>query len=146
MVKPTVGLIIGRFQPLHKGHIYLIKEGLKIARTLVIGIGSANIIDFDNPFSAEERERTVKEMLKEEHLDEHIIKIVRLDDNPSDSIWLKQLLEKTGAIDVVIGNNERVKEIFENAGYQVQDVPYFKRDIYEGKKLREQLRKEKKLV
>lgn len=142
MVKPTIGLIIGRFQPLHKGHIYLIKEGLKIAKKLVIGIGSANIIDFDNPFSADERERTLKEMIQKEHLDSHIIKIIRLDDNPSDSIWLKQLLQKTGSIDVVIGNNERVKGIFENAGYKVQDIPYFKRHIYEGRKIREKMRRD----
>ena len=84
-------------------------------------------------------------MLKNEGLDNNILNIVRLDDNPSDSIWLKQLLAKTGEVEVVIGNNERVKEIFENADYQVQEIPYFKRHIYEGKKIREKMRRDLKL-
>ena len=139
------GLIIGRFQPLHKGHIYLIKAGLTIADKLVIGIGSANVVDFDNPFSVEDREKTLKEMLKRENLDEHIIKVIRLDDNSSDKVWLKQVLEKTGPLDIVIGNNDRVKGIFENAGHTVQEIPYFKRHIYEGRKIRERMRKASRL-
>ncbi len=145
MKKYKVGLIIGRFQPLHEGHIYLIKEGLKIAGKIVICIGSANVSDFDNPFSVGEREVTLKQKLAEKKLGQHIAQIVQLDDDPSDEVWLKNIIKQTGPIDVVIGNNERVKRILENAEYKVQEIPFYKRHIYEGKKIREEMRRRNKL-
>jgi nicotinamide-nucleotide adenylyltransferase len=146
MAEYRTGLIIGRFQPLHKGHISLIKQALAIADKVIIGIGSANITDFDNPFSADIREQVLKKMIAEEKLDKYVTKIVRLDDNPSDAIWLEQVLEKAGKIDVIIGNNDRVKKILENAAHKVKQVDFYKREIYEGKKIREKMRKENKLM
>jgi nicotinamide-nucleotide adenylyltransferase len=50
------GLMLGRFQPFHKGHLALTKQILSECDELVIIIGSAqfNFIDKD-PFSAGER-------------------------------------------------------------------------------------------
>ena len=36
------GLLIGRMQPVHKGHISVINETLKEVDELIIGIGSAD--------------------------------------------------------------------------------------------------------
>lgn len=145
-MKYHTGLIIGRFQPLHKGHISLIKQGLTIADKIIIAIGSANVDDFDNPFSADEREQALREMLTKQNLEERVIKIIRLDDIPSDALWLEQTLQKAGPIDVIIGNNDRVKKILENANYKVKQVDFYKREIYEGKKIRAQMRKQNKLT
>ena len=46
-------LIVGRFQPFHKGHLFLIKKALEKANKIIIGIGSANIIDENNPIDFE---------------------------------------------------------------------------------------------
>ena len=66
---------------------------------------------------------------------------IPLDDNPSDNIWLAELLKKAGKIDVVFGNNEWPNEIFEKAGFKVVRVPLYKRNIYEGTKIRAKLHK-----
>lgn len=47
---------IGRFQPLHKGHIDVIEQALQKAERLIIVVGShAKASDFRNPFSSSER-------------------------------------------------------------------------------------------
>lgn len=138
--------VIGRFQPFHKGHLYLIKEALIVADKAVIGIGSANVIDFDNPYPIEERIEMVKKAIHEAGLDEYIEGIVTIDDVYNDEKWLKLALEKVHDVDLIVGNNDWVNDIFENAGYNVLRVPFYKRHIYQGKVIREKLRKQNKLA
>ena len=55
--KYKFGLILGRFNPLHIGHEYLINYALSKCDILLIFIGSANKnLSLSNPFSYEERE------------------------------------------------------------------------------------------
>lgn len=140
MKKFKKAYIIGRFQPFHKGHLFLIKETLKVAEKAVIGIGSANITGRDNPYSASERMSMLNEAIRKHHLEQYIEKIITIDDVPDDKEWLKLALEKVNDIDLVAGNNNWVNDIFEHAGFAVLRVPYYKRYIYEGKKIRAHLR------
>lgn len=51
-----LALIIGRFQPLHEGHLDLINHALEAADKVLVLVGSTNKLpDFKNPFSYEER-------------------------------------------------------------------------------------------
>ena len=60
-------LLIGRFQPFHKGHLQAIKKILKEANEVVIVIGSSQFKNtVENPFSAEERLEMIRQALKEE--------------------------------------------------------------------------------
>src|SRR5581483_11163572 len=56
-------LVIMRMQPLHFGHIFLMKQALITSSSLIIGIGSSQTHNEDNPWSApmrrERLERTV---------------------------------------------------------------------------------------
>ncbi len=62
-----IGLLIGRFQPLHKGHIKAIKRILEEVDGLIIVIGSSQHTgSLENPFSAVEREEMLKRALKQE--------------------------------------------------------------------------------
>ncbi len=131
------GLLVGRFQPFHKGHLYLIKKALENVDTLTIGIGSSNISDEKNPFSFEKRKQMLGKVLKEEGIEDKVKKIVGIADDPSDDVWLKNTLELTGAIDIYFGNDEWTTGIFEKAGLPVLRIPYFRRDLYEGTLIRE---------
>lgn len=137
------GLIIGRFQPFHKGHAYLFQKALEIADELVIGIGSIGVVDRDNPFDLKDRQKMLSIFLSKEKLRNRIQKIVSLYNNPDDSVWLKETLRKTGPIDVVIGNNEWVNGIFEGAHIPVVRIGHYKRDILEGTKIRQRIREHK---
>jgi nicotinamide-nucleotide adenylyltransferase len=133
------GFVLGRFQPIHKGHQYLIDRALEQCDEVVIGIGSANVQDEKNPFSFEQRLQQIQRILSEKKYRGRTVSIVAVDDDPDDAVWLKVLINKTGKIDVVFGNNEWPNGIFEKAGYKVIRVPLYKRHIYEGTKIRKRL-------
>lgn len=133
------GLVLGRFQPFHKGHQHLIDKALEECETLVIAVGSANMQDEKNPFTFEERREKIQEALSQTAYGGRIAAVVPLDDNPDDDVWLRELLRKAGPLDVVYGNNEWPNGIFEKAGYTVVRVPLYKRHIYEGTKIRKRM-------
>ena len=54
------GLLIGRFQPFHLGHLDALKFALSKVEKLWIGIGSSNKPNQkQNPFSADERKQMI---------------------------------------------------------------------------------------
>ncbi len=56
-----LGIFIGRFQPLHLGHVALIKQALSQCDTLLIAIGSADRArSFKNPWTFNERKTLIK--------------------------------------------------------------------------------------
>jgi nicotinamide-nucleotide adenylyltransferase len=139
-----IALIVGRFQPFHKGHLYLIKKALKIADKITIGIGSANISDENNPLDFETRKKIIKAVAYKEKIEEKIIKIVPLDDFFDDKKWLENVKKQIGDFDVVLGNNDWTNNILEKAGYKVIKVDYLKRGVYEGWRIRKLIREGKK--
>ena len=55
------GCILGRFQPLHKGHAHLIEEALKHCEKVLVFVGSSQAKRLpQNPFSYEERAEMLK--------------------------------------------------------------------------------------
>ena len=134
------GLIIWRFQPVHYGHIFLIKQALEITHSIIIGIGSSNERNADNPWSIEQREQRLARVVDALAIKERVFKIVRLSDYMNDDLWLEETLRKTGDVDVVVGNNDWVNSIFARANYPVITTPFYHRDMFEGRRIREYLR------
>ena len=59
------GLVLGRFQPFHFGHLELIKEMVRGEIEPLICIGSAQHSHTDeNPFTAEERKEMIYTIMK----------------------------------------------------------------------------------
>ena len=59
------GLLIGRFQPFHLGHLEALQFASSKVDKLWVGLGSSNKpVDKDNPFTAEQR----KEIRRRPHL------------------------------------------------------------------------------
>ncbi|HEV2339473.1 MAG TPA: adenylyltransferase/cytidyltransferase family protein [Patescibacteria group bacterium] len=133
-----------RGQPWHPGHVHVIQAALLIANQLIIGIGSANISRTDeNPWTANERKTMLIDLLKREQIDRNRIRIITIDDDPSDDIWLQKTLEKTGKqIDVVVSNNEWVSSIFQNAHYVTQTVPFLGGTLPNGKAYEKRIKAE----
>lgn len=64
--KYSVAIIIGRFQPLHIGHIELLRTAFSKADKVIIFIGSANSPrTIENPFTYDERFTLIKSILKD---------------------------------------------------------------------------------
>lgn len=97
MSKYDVAFIIGRFQPVHIGHIKMINAAKEIAKKVVILLGSANASpSVRNPFSAEDR-------IKFLNLEFPNVQVIQLMDYPySDRMWVSQVEEIMGRFS---GNN-----------------------------------------
>lgn len=64
-IKKKYSLMVGRFQPLHEGHIKMIKTVLKCGQPVLVGVRDTEM-DENNPYTYEER----KDMLEKEFNDE----------------------------------------------------------------------------
>ena len=143
-MKYPAALIVGRFQPFHKGHLFLIKKALEKADKIIIGIGSANIIDVNNPIDFEMRKKIIKAVFYKEKIEDKLIKIVPLDDFFDDKKWLKNLEKQVGKFDPALGNNDWTNNILKKAGYKVLKVDYYKRSLFEGWRIRKLIKEGKK--
>lgn len=57
-------VVIGRFQPPHRGHIYLLKEARKLCQKVIVVVGSTNQArDTRNPWTFEERSQMLAHAL-----------------------------------------------------------------------------------
>lgn len=137
------GLVIGRFQPFHKGHLFLINKSLEIADTIVLAIGSAQKSDEKNPFGLEARKKMLAEVVKNESLASKVLGIVPLYDNPSDDLWFKDLISKVSDFDVTIGNNPWNNGIIEKEGIPVVTVGLYNREELEAAKIRSLMQENK---
>ena len=143
-MKNRLALIVGRFQPFHKGHLFLIKKALEKADRIIIGIGSANILDVNNPIDFETRRKIIKAVFYKENIEEKLAKIVPLDDFFDDQKWLFNLKKQVGEFDLALGHNEWTNNILEKAGHKVLRVVYYKRSLYEGWRIRKLIKEGKK--
>ena len=86
-----LGVLIGRFQPLHAGHRELIRQAKANCKYLIILIGSANKSrSIKNPWSYTERAGCIENFLYHENISNVILK--PLNDYPySDSQWLNDV-------------------------------------------------------
>ena len=134
-----VGLIIGRFQPFHWGHVRLIEWVRGDGSEVHVGIGSSQFANTrENPFTAEERRRMLDAANAALGL-----KVTRIDDVPDlfdDDKWVAHVESCCGQFDVVYSNNEWTAGLFAKAGYEVRPTPMFERERHEGAKLRELVR------
>jgi len=125
------GLFIGRFQPLHIGHLAVIEEMDRNPDLdeLIIGIGSyqydyihkkpdMNITD--NPFTGEERCKMIEQVTKN-HIEKktHIIPIPDIHNYPRWADHVKGLMPE---FHVVYSGNTIVKKLFEEQGYKVISI------------------------
>lgn len=138
-----IGLVVGRFQPFHKGHLYLFKKSLKVSDKIIIAVGSSNITNKDNPLSYITRVKMLKKVITEENLENRVLKIIPSPDDPSDDVWLEKLLKNAGKFDIAFGNNDWTNDILEKAGYKVTGIRFLNRKMFQGVIIRKLFKKGK---
>lgn len=83
----TTGVFIGRFQPLHNGHVEIIEDALRQNEKVLLFVGSANRgRSCKNPFTFDERKNFIEQTFKTDKL-----QVLPLNDYPLDSDWLNSL-------------------------------------------------------
>ncbi len=122
----NVGLFIGRFQPFHNGHLSAIEEIAKETDLIIVGIGSAQYSHtFDNPFTVKERAEMVENCLTGR------IKytVAPIPDIHNHGRWVEHVEKIVPEFDVVYANNLVVKQLFEEKGYKVKNIPLKKTKV-----------------
>jgi len=117
-------LILGRFQPLHNGHLKVIKDAANADRELVIAIGSAQKKDEkDNPFSASERKIMIEKVLESENIQARISEIP---DMTTDDSYVQHVIDRIGGKPKkVITENPWTLRLFKDAGIDVEVTPRY---------------------
>jgi len=118
-------LFVGRFQPMHLGHLKVIKWILKKYDKIIIVIGSSrDSFTEKNPFTLEERKKMIQDTLKSEKIQEKRYKIISIPDVYDDKIWVESILRKA-KFDVVFTKNPWTKKCFTRTKIPVEPHPMF---------------------
>ena len=139
-----IGLLIGRFQPFHLGHLDAVKFALSSVDELLIGIGSSNRFNEKrNPFTADERKEMIDASLDESTLGK--IKIYYIPDVSDHDKWTYHIDEIVPKYDVVFSNDEFTHALFGKRGIKVISVPLKQREILSGTDIRVKIRDDRDL-
>lgn len=132
-------LFVGRFQPLHLGHLDVVQRLARDHDEVVVGIGSANVShSFANPFTGGERVEMVHAALREAGVDGAIV--VPIPDIGRNSLWVSHVCSLVPSFDALFTNNPLMRRLFEEAGVAVKPAPFHVREQYEGTRIRALMR------
>jgi len=134
------GLLVGRFQPFHNGHLHAVKFALKKVDMLWIAIGSAQKShEQKNPFTAGERLAMIKATLDANKINPKKWLAVPVNDANVHSLWVSQVDMLIPKYDVVFTNDPFSTMLFKEHGKKVMKIPFLKRKVLEGTAIRQQI-------
>ena len=129
------GLLIGRFQPFHLGHLDAVLFGLARTENLFICIGSSNKSnERKNPFSAEERREMITLSIEPSITDR--IKIFDIPDVGDHEKWTFEIDKIVPKYDVIFTNDEFTKTLFGKRKISVISVVLKDREKFSGTNIR----------
>ncbi|WP_456472655.1 nicotinamide-nucleotide adenylyltransferase [Methanocaldococcus sp.] len=130
-------LLVGRFQPFHKGHLNVILKIMEEVDELVIVIGSAEKShSIENPFTAGERILMISKALKKYNFPFYTIPIKDIEFN---SLWVPYVESLTPKFDIVYSGNPLVRLLFKERGYKVKKPKLYNREKYSGEEIRKRM-------
>jgi len=136
------GLLIGRFQPFHLGHLDAVLFGLSRTENLFVGIGSSNKSnERKNPFSAEERTEMIISSIESSMIDQ--IKIFNIPDVDNHEKWTFEIDQIVPKYDAVFTNDEFTKTLFEKRKIDVIPVVLKDREKFSGTNIRNLITEDK---
>ena len=138
MQKSERGLMIGRFQPFHRGHLYLVQQILSECNELVIAIGSSQFnYTFSNPFTAGERIHMIHEALIEENVSLDKVYIIPIPNSENNSIWLQHLKSMVPKFNVLYTGNAFVEGlVIGDENVQIKNPDFLEEGKYKGTHIR----------
>lgn len=134
------GLLVGRLQPIHDGHMDVINRILDEVDEVVISIGSAQLSHtLKDPFTAGERTMMITKALTENGVPPSKYYITPIQDVTCNSLWVAQVKMLTPPFEMVYSGNPLVQRLFLEAGYDVKTPPLFNRKVYSGTEVRRRM-------
>ncbi|RMW40065.1 MAG: nicotinamide-nucleotide adenylyltransferase [Nitrosopumilus sp.] len=130
------GLLIGRFQPFHLGHLEALRFALSKVDKLWLGLGSSNKpTEKNNPFSAEERKEMILSSIDDSMKEK--ISIYFIPDLDNHVRWIEKIDTIVPEFDIVFSNDELTNHLYSKRDVQVMPIPFLKRDELSGTNVRD---------
>ena len=134
------GILVGRFQPFHAGHLAVVRE-VRTARPseeLILGVGSAQeSYTWKNPFTAGERLEMIHLALDEAELGG--VWAVPLPDIQRHAMWVRYVESMVPRFERVYTNNPLTRLLFEQSDYAVDAPKLVDREQLQGEVVRQRL-------
>jgi nicotinamide-nucleotide adenylyltransferase len=135
-------LFLGRFQPFHLGHLFVIEEILKNFKRIKIGIGSSQLSHARNdPFTSEERQQFIKSTLDSVGLNTKY-EIFEIPDIFNAEKWVDHVISIVGYFDELVSNSDWVRQLFQNKGYNIAEKLPFKMEDLNATRIRQLISKD----
>jgi len=135
--KRKSALFIGRFQPFHKGHLYVITNILTLHEKIKIGIGSSQLSHSKNdPFTSEERRQFIEASLQDKGITPAQYEIFEIPDIFNAKKWVDHVISIVGDVDIIYSNSEWVRELFQNKGFKLGDKLLIEMEKYNATNIR----------
>lgn len=132
------GLVVGRFQPFHKGHLSVIRECLGKCDELIVVIGSAEESHtMRNPFTAGERFQMILSCLTPQERPRVLIVPIR--DVNRYSVWVNHLESYLPPFDIVFSNSDLTRSLMKQAGYEVRKTKAYNVREYSATEIRKRI-------
>lgn len=134
-------VFIGRFQPVHKGHLHTIKQILDKGEDIIIVIGSSQYSHTpDNPFTGGERVMLIKRALMDEGIPLDRVDIIPLADINIHPLWIAHMKSFVPYFDKAYSHNPLVSRLLKDAGVKVEETKLLDRSTYSAKHIRDLMR------
>ncbi len=134
------GLLVGRYQPFHLGHLAVVQEvrASRADQELILGVGSAQeSYTWKNPFTCGERLEMIARALAEHHIGGVIA--IPLPDIQRHALWVRYVESVLPPFQRVYTNNPLTRLLFEQAKYPVESPTLVDRARLEGEAVRDHL-------
>ena len=142
MQKFKVGLFVGRFQPLHRGHMHALGFAGASCEKLIVAVGSAQESGTEkNPLPARVRMKIIRTAIRNSKINEKVIRFVMVPDFGNGDAWFNYIIRRVPKIDVVFSGDPDTKRIFRSHKITVVTPAWHKRHRFSATKVRHRIRK-----
>ena len=137
------GLLIGRFQPFHLGHLAALRFALPKFDKLWLGLGSSNKpMEKNNPFSVDERKKMILSSIEDSIKNK--ISIFPIPDLDNHVKWIQNIDTIVPDYEIIFSNDPMTDHLYSKRKIQVITIPFLKRDQLSGTRLRDLIKSDQK--
>ena len=130
------GLLIGRFQPFHLGHLEALQFALSKVDKLWLGLGSSNkSVSKDNPFTTEQRKEMILSSINDSMKEK--ITIYFIPDVDNHIRWIEKIDTIVPKFDIIFSNDDLTKHLYSKRKIQVLTIPFLNRKSLSGTNIRD---------
>lgn len=129
------GLLIGRFQPFHLGHLDALRFALTKVENLWLGLGSSNKpLERNNPFSADERKQMILSSIDDSMKEK--ISIYFIPDLDNHVKWIEMIDDIVPQFQIAFSNDPLTDHLYSKRSVQVIPIPFLNRNDLSGTNIR----------